>query len=399
VIVFVTPILPACSGNGLAMRAGLFLEGMARTDAVTVVVVPVVGQLAPEDQFVTALASACVTLELADAAEERTWPSVLLSTPAGRRRAADLYPLPALCRRPSAAGSVQLRRLTGRASLVHVMRIYLAPCVDFLLDEADRPPVALDLDELDSGVQRQLGCAPEAEGYERLEREYVRGVDRLYVASPDDARILEQTYGVDHVSTVVNAVRAPAPIEPTEPRYDLLFVGNLSYAPNIAAAKWLCATLRPLLDPVTIAIVGSHPGPEVRALGSLPGVTVAGDVPDVGPWYACSRVAVAPLSTGGGTRTKIVEALAYRRPVVATLAAAAGREVGEEHGILVADKPHEFAAACRRLLDDARVAAAVATAGSRNVRMAGQVIGEIESLTRATRGPPPCAGPLRPHTK
>lgn len=382
-IVFLTPVLPAWGGNGLAMRAGVFLEGMARVDGVTVVVVPVFGDAAPGDGCADSLAEACVTLELADAAEERLWPSVLLSTPGGRRRAADLYPLPALCRRPSAAGAAQLRALVADAVLVHVMRIYLAPCVDFLLDQVSRPPIALDLDEIDSGAQRQLGSVSEAERYRRLEREYVARVDRIYVASAADARVLERTLGMHQVNAVVNAVRAPVAIEPVRPRHDLLFVGNLSYGPNIDAARWLCTTLRPLLDPVTIAIVGSHPPPEVRALASLRGVTVAGDVPDVAPWYARSRVAVAPLRAGGGTRTKIAEALAHHRPVVATSTAAAGLRVGEAHGVLLADSSDGFAAACRYLLDDDRVAADVAAAGSRTVTMAEQVVDEIESVTRA----------------
>jgi glycosyltransferase involved in cell wall biosynthesis len=365
------------------MRAGLFLEGMSRRHAVSVVVVPVFGAAPPDYGFVGGLATACLTLELRDPADRHTWPSVLLGTAAGRRRARELYPLPSICRQPSGRSDTDLRRLTPGARLVHVMRSYLMPWVDFVLDDDTRPPVTLDLDELDSGVQGQLGFLDEATRFARLERYYLSRVDRVYAASSIDVGILRDDYGVRCVSTIVNAGRPPVRTEPVEEQYDLLFVGTLSYPPNVDAVRWLCQEIRPLLEPVTIAIVGSNPGPEVRGFAELPGVTVVGDVPEVTPWYLGSRVAVAPLRVAGGSSTKIVEALAHGRPVVATGVAAGGLAVGEDHGILQAATAEEFAAACRWLLDDAPSAARIAAAGRRQVPMAGDVAGDIDLLTRA----------------
>jgi glycosyltransferase involved in cell wall biosynthesis len=381
-IVFVTPVLPVSQGNGLAMRAGLFLEGMSRCGDVTVAVVPVFGTPPREGDRVTDTASARVTLELADPVDAHSW-SALLGTPAGRQRAREVYPLPTLCRVLGAGGRDELRRLTEGASLVHVMRSYLAPCLDPVLDDDARPSITLDLDELDSAVQRQLGDDQEAERFERLERHYAPRFDHVYLASDEDAPTVRRLYGTEGVTTVANAVRAPAANERSEPVYDLLFVGNLSYQPNIDAARWLCEHVRPLLGEVTIAIVGSHPGPEVRALSELAGVTVRGDVPEVTSWYGRSRVAVAPLRIGGGTRIKIVEALAHARPVVSTPIGATGLAVGEGNGILIAETAPEFAAACRALLDDVSAAARIAAAGRRQVTMADQVVETIDELTRS----------------
>jgi glycosyltransferase involved in cell wall biosynthesis len=385
-IVFLTPVLPVSQGNGLAMRAGLFLEGMSRRNDVAVAVVPAFGPPPREGDFVTDMASSRVTLELADPADARTW-SILLGTPAGRQRARELYPLPALCPVLSPGGHDELRRLTEAAGLVHVMRSYLAPCVDFVLDDdaddATRPPATLDLDELDSDVQRQLGHDQDAERFERLLRHYAPRFDQIYLASDDDARTVRRRYGVERVRTVANAVRAPAAGAQSEPVYDLLFVGNLSYQPNIDAASWLCDQVRPLLGEVTIAIVGGHPGPEVSALAEIPGVTVAGDVPEVTSWYRRSRIAVAPLRIGGGTRIKIVEALAHERPVVSTPIGASGLAVGERNGIVIAETAAEFAAACRALLDDTSAAVRIAAAGRSQVTMAEQVVETIDGLTRS----------------
>lgn len=382
-IIYLVPVVPASHGNGLAMRAGLFLAGMTRRHAVTVVVAPVFGTPSPDRSFVDGLARSFVTLELAGPAEEGSWPTELLSTPEGRQRAHELYPLPTMCRQPSRAGRRQLRDLVDDACLVHVMRTYLAPCLDFLFDDGHPPPITLDLDELDSGVHRQLGCEEESERFQRLERYYVPRADHVYTASDVETRIVRESCGARHVTTVANAVSPPVPSEPVEPEYDLLFVGSLSYRPNIDAARWLCEEIRPLLEGSTVAVVGSHPGAEVRALAGLPGVTVAGDVPSVALWYARSRVAVAPLRSGGGTRIKIIEALAHRRPVVATPQGAAGLATGEENGVLVGGSAADFAAACRRLLVDPSAAARIAAAGGRQLRTPEQIAVEIDRLTGA----------------
>lgn len=382
-VAFLTPVAPASRGNGLAMRAGLFLEGLSRGYEVTVVVLPVFGTAPGEGDLVKELAAGCVTLDLAGPADARTWPSVLLGTPEGRRRAHEVYPLPAVCRQPSRAGTADLRRLTQGVSLVHIMRSYLAPCVDFLFDDESRPRLTLDLDELDSGVRRQLGHSEEAERFERLERYYLPRVDHVYVASDAEARMIGRSCDASRVSTVPNAVRAPAPSQPAEKQHDLLFVGNLSYEPNIDAARWLCEEIRPLLGAVTIAIVGSRPGSAVRALADLPGVTVAGDVLEVTPWYVRSRVAVAPLRIGGGTRTKVVEALAHGLPVVATPMRAAGIADGDSHGVLTAATAKDFATGCRRLLDDGAAAAGIAAAGRMHEMTAKQVAERIDLLTRS----------------
>jgi glycosyltransferase involved in cell wall biosynthesis len=360
------------------MRAGLFLEALSRRHAVTVVIVPVLAGPAPAGELVRRFAQSCSTLELTGPDEDRAFTTSLLSTRQGRARAGLLYPLPGLCPRPSASAASDLRSAIDRSQLVHVMRSYLLPCVDTVLDAQRRPVLTVDLDELDSAVHRQLGNPEEAERYERLERYYAPRVDHLFTASAEDARIVSREYGATSVSAVVNAVRAPAQLPAAAQIHDLLFVGNLSYAPNVDAAQWLCREIRPLLGGATIALVGSRPAAQVKALGELPGVTVAADVPDVTPWYLASRVAVAPLRLGGGTRTKIVEALVHGRPVVATELGASGLDVGEPFGVLTANGAEGFAAHTLGLLRDPVAAARIGAAGRRHVKTADEVVEEID---------------------
>ena len=385
-IAFLCPVAPSDRGNGLAMRAGLFLEGLASVAPVELVVVPIYTAPLGGDAFAARHAHARWTPTLAGP-QDRDWITGMLATAAGRQRAGALHPLPGVCRHPDAASRARLDELLARVGLVHVMRSFLTPWVDGLLDRAGRPPVTLDFDELDSGVCAQLGEAEEARRFARLERSCARRVDQSYTASAADALAIGQDPAAAPVGVVPNAVRRPAapppPPDGAGPSYDLLFVGNLSYAPNVDAVRWLCGELRSRLGGASIAIVGSAPGAAVRSLGELDGVTVAADVAEVAGWYAAARVAVVPLRLGGGTRTKIVEALAHGRPVVSTTLGASGLPSGEERGVLVTDDADAFAAACRALLGDPGRARRVAAAGRPHVVWADDVREVVAARTRA----------------
>ena len=73
------------------------------------------------------------------------------------------------------------------------------------------------------------------------------------------------------------------------------------------------------------------------SLGKHPGVAVLADVPDVTPYYAAARLAVAPIRAGGGSRIKILEAFAHDRPVVSTRIGAEGLSVVDGRHLLIAD--------------------------------------------------------------
>ena len=252
--------------------------------------------------------------------------------------------------------------IVGHAERVVVMREYLAPFLDTVLHRDGRPVCVLDVDDIESSTRRQFGDREGAEPYEALERHYLPQFDHVLVCSEDDARQLRDRFGV-RALLVPNAVDVPARTGSVPARWDLLFVANLSYEPNVEAARWLCADVLPHLEGTRAALVGLDPVPEVVALGS-DDVFVSGTVPDVAPYYAASRVVVVPLHAGGGTSIKVLEAFAHRRPVVATTVG--GRGLPTRHGeqLLVADDAAAFAAACRQVLDDPGLADRLADAGA-----------------------------------
>lgn len=136
-----------------------------------------------------------------------------------------------------------------------------------------------------------------------------------------------------------------------------LMIGLLSYEPNHDAARWFTShvlpPLRSRLPDVQFRVVGRYDTlAHVQGVIDVPGVSVAGSVPDVRPELAAAGVAVVPVRFGGGTRIKILEAFAYGVPVVSTSTGCEGLDVVPGEHLLVADDPDAFAAACARVLTD-----------------------------------------------
>lgn len=173
---------------------------------------------------------------------------------------------------------------------------------------------------------------------------------------------------VDVVPNGVDAARLGAIDGEPEPGR-LLFTGTLDYPPNADALRWLCAEILPRVrarrPDARLTVVGRNPPAEIVALA--PEVEVAGWVPDVAPHLRAAAVVVAPLRFGGGTKLKVLEALAAARPLVATPIAAEGIDVADGEHLLVRESADAFAAAVVELLDDRDRARALAQAGRRAV--------------------------------
>jgi glycosyltransferase involved in cell wall biosynthesis len=149
---------------------------------------------------------------------------------------------------------------------------------------------------------------------------------------------------------------APPANESSHRRQGLLFVGTMDYGPNVDAAAYFCKEIWPLVrqlvPEVTLTVAGACPVPEVLALGELPGVTVTGFVEDMRPYFWGAAACVVPLRNGGGTRLKILEAMAAGIPVVSTSIGAEGLDVTDGGSIVLADRPEHFADEVIRLLRD-----------------------------------------------
>jgi sugar transferase (PEP-CTERM/EpsH1 system associated) len=133
----------------------------------------------------------------------------------------------------------------------------------------------------------------------------------------------------------------------------LIFTGAFSFYPNYEAMVWFLQEIYPRIQAdvpnVRLTITGHHAN---HPLPPASNVTLTGFVDDVRPFIAGAWASVVPLHIGGGTRLKILEAMALRTPVVATSKGAEGLDVQAGRHLLLADSPESFAQEVIRLLKE-----------------------------------------------
>lgn len=208
----------------------------------------------------------------------------------------------------------------------------------------------------------------------RYTRELMRQVDGCTVSSDLERQaILEVAPDGRPVAVVPNGVDLEqyrgdfGPVEPDT----LVFPGALTYEANFEAMRFFLGKIFPRIrqarPQATLYITGRTDGVDLNRLPLREGVVLTGYLPDVRPRVARSAVCIAPLTLGGGTRIKILEAMALGTPVVATSKGAEGLDVTPGRDLLIADDPEAFAAAVVRVLEDATLRAALSAAGPRRV--------------------------------
>jgi hypothetical protein len=369
--VFISPVLPSLSGSGLAIRAGVALEALAGAFDVQFVFAPVYGQVAVPPWVAERTSTTLVLPEATADPFLRMVPHI--STPSERSRALIGYPRPFQARFCTPAAAAEIVAFTGAdIDLVYVFRLYLARLAEpWSVDGGkSRTRFVLDLDEDEASAARQIAALHRRAGdersaevadadaakFERMAQRWAARADLLLASSAHEVASLEVLAPGVKAHVLPNAA-PPAGVEGSAPPIDVLFVGNCSYLPNIEAARWFCQDVLPLVRArlgrgVRVAVVGSHVDERVASLTADPDVVVVSNPPSVTPWYRSTTIAVVPLLAGGGTRLKILEAFAHRRPVVSTRLGAEGLPVADGVHLLLADTPGDIADACARLISE-----------------------------------------------
>jgi len=209
----------------------------------------------------------------------------------------------------------------------------------------------------------RLYLGREAQLLDAAERRAAGRAGLLLTVSGVDAAHFRQL-GAANVAVVPNGVDceryATLPVGRTSRPPVIMFLGAMSWAPNASAAEFLASEVLPYvrtrIPDVRLQIVGRDPSDRVKKLGADPAVDVTGAVPDVQPYLAAASLLAVPLSAGGGTRLKILEAFAAGLPVVSTPVGCEG--IDAEHGthLVVADLPRFGEAVTEALTDSHRLA-------------------------------------------
>jgi len=199
----------------------------------------------------------------------------------------------------------------------------------------------------------------EARRLKKRELYWVDRADAVSLVSHVEARKLSQAANKKVLSLPMAVDPEDMPWRPdAEFVRDAVFVGGMDYQPNVEAVEWYRKEVEPH-STVTLDVIGACPD-VTRSRLSSEGVRFVGYVDHLFEELRSSRVFVAPIISGSGIKTKVLEALAAGIPVVATSGALTGIGLVNGEHCLVADTGKQFAAALDNVLEapeDARVRA------------------------------------------
>ncbi len=296
-----------------------------------------------------------------------------------------LSPLPDLAHRLSSkefGENLQSLIINNKFDAVFIEGLELAP---YLTSNFQLPTSIFDAHNAETVLQRRA-FANDIRNIKRLpvalysliqtrklanfEAKICRAVNHVTCVSQEDAHALRTLVPTLNPVIVPNGIflseydLTPQPPLLTRPpasgegakRVRLIFTGKMDYRPNIDAVVWFAHDIFPKIKnevPETqFVIVGQKPTQAVKGLESINGIKVTGAVDDIRPHIGGATVYVAPLRMGGGTRFKLLEAMAMKKPIVSTTIGAEGFAIQNGREMLIADDADSFARAAITLLRD-----------------------------------------------
>lgn len=207
-------------------------------------------------------------------------------------------------------------------------------------------------------MEYQRLCRYEAAVFDEFEiKTIISQPDRDLIPHPKKDGILIIPNGVDHEFFKPRQ---------EEKKYDIVFTGNMSYAPNVNAVEYLANEILPLVwkqvPEAKMYIAGATPDPKVKRVAS-DRIIVSGWLDDIRDAYAQSRVFIAPMRIGTGLQNKLLEAMSMGLPAITTPLANASLGAKPDEEILIGDHAETLAQHLVTLLTDKEKAGQIAQAG------------------------------------
>jgi glycosyltransferase involved in cell wall biosynthesis len=335
-VLAVTSELPWPLDTGGHLRTFYLLRALAARHNVRLLTA------APMTAYVSALRDAGLQVHVVHAADRRPWREFgRIVTAAARREPYVMYrrhlwrSVAKAVLREAAASRIDALYLDHLDSFVYGDAA-TAPCTVGDLHNVYSLIASRSADEQRRGLTRSF-LRREARLLARMEQHAAARADLIMTVSDSEADYYRALGG--RVAVVPNGVDCSRyrhlPTGRCGGVPTLLYVGAMSWSPNVAAVQFLAThvwpSVRQKIPTAELRIVGRGAGPDVLALARHPGVVVTGRVDDVVPELERAHALAVPLETGGGTRLKILEAFAAGLPVISTPVGAEG--IAADHGV------------------------------------------------------------------
>ncbi len=138
---------------------------------------------------------------------------------------------------------------------------------------------------------------------------------------------------------------------------NLIFIGRLSWYPNTQAVRYIAHEIWPAikaeLPTISIDIIGASPPKDVLKLSITDNnFRVHGFVDDISPFFNKAAIYLCPITDGGGTKLKVLDALAMEKALIANQIACEGIKVTEGENVIFAQTVDEYVKAIKLLLND-----------------------------------------------
>ncbi|MFL2650995.1 MAG: glycosyltransferase [Anaerolineales bacterium] len=365
-LLFLTPSIPHPSTQGADIRNWGLISSLSKNHRVSLVTFA-----SQSDDISKELSKCCSTIKITKTPErnmmQRMSTMFLSNKP-------DIS-----VRLKSAEYSINLHDVLSNETLDFIqiegleMGTYLNEILDYYHNKSQRPIIIYDAHNAETIIQRRairsdiskpkrwptaLYSIVQLRRIREFEIEICSNSDAVICVSHEDCTALKKLFPRLNPTILPNGIFLSDYPETTKHAKitppALVFSGKMDYRPNIDAVNWFSNEVFPIIrnmhDEVKFLIVGQSPTRQVLNLAKRPGITVTGSVDDIRPYIAAATVCVVPLRMGGGTRFKILEAMALSKPVVSTTIGAEGFPVTDGKEILIADNPQDLVRAIDSLL-------------------------------------------------
>ncbi|MFT6167022.1 MAG: sugar transferase (PEP-CTERM/EpsH1 system associated) [Vicingaceae bacterium] len=246
---------------------------------------------------------------------------------------------------------------------------------EYVKDVSDIPKTLDYMDVLSKGMERRIEKSKaylkpfvriEASRLKKYEHFIFNSFDHKTIISEQDRDLIihAQNKSIEIIRNGVDlSFFSP---RKTEKKFDLVFTGNMSYAPNVDGVTFLVEEVLPELwkknHSITLVIAGASPNAKVQRLAQK-NVTVTGWVDDIRDYYANSKLFIAPMQIGTGLQNKLLEAMAMQIPCITSTLANNALKATNGENIIIANSVEEYVKSIIELLENNMLASSIAKNG------------------------------------